>query len=117
MGRDLGELQRDLIAVRDHVEDQEKRTEISLEELEALIAAKDEEYNRRFQKQAQQNADEINKVSPPYKATSDILTHACSSASFSPGGLLRFAEHEVRLMRTISEDSHRQKRIPSFPIT
>ncbi|CAM9261338.1 unnamed protein product [Ectocarpus fasciculatus] len=62
MGRDLGELQRDLIAVRDHVEDQEKRTEISLEELEALIAAKDEEYNRRFQKQAQQNADEINKL-------------------------------------------------------
>ncbi|CBN77302.1 hypothetical protein Esi_0044_0093 [Ectocarpus siliculosus] len=62
MGRDLGKLQREIIAVRDRVEDQEKRTEISLEELEALIAAKDEEYNRRFLKQAQQNADAINRL-------------------------------------------------------
>lgn len=64
MGRDLGKLQREIVAVRDRVEDQEKRTEVSLEELEALIAAKDEEYNRRFRKQAQQNADAINRVSP-----------------------------------------------------
>ncbi|CAM9120809.1 unnamed protein product [Ectocarpus sp. 4 AP-2014] len=62
MGRDLGNLQREIVAVRDRVEDQEKRTEISLEELEALIAAKDEEYDRRFRKQAQQNADAINRL-------------------------------------------------------
>ncbi|CAB1101510.1 unnamed protein product [Ectocarpus sp. CCAP 1310/34] len=62
MGRDLGNLQREIVAVRNRVEDQEKRTEISLEELEALIAAKDEEYKRRFRKQAQQNADAINRL-------------------------------------------------------
>ncbi|CAN0225131.1 unnamed protein product [Ectocarpus sp. 6 AP-2014] len=62
MGPDLGKLQREIIAVRDRVEDQEKRTEISLEELEALIAAKDEEYSRRFRKQAQENADAINRL-------------------------------------------------------
>lgn len=72
MGRELGKLQRELTAVRDRVEDQEKRTEISLEELEALIAAKDEEYNRRFQRQAQQNTDAINKASPLKKTTRDI---------------------------------------------
>ncbi|CAM9699349.1 unnamed protein product [Ectocarpus sp. 12 AP-2014] len=62
MGRDLGNLQREIVAVRDRVEDQEKRTEISLEELEVLIAAKDEDYDRRFRKQAQQNADAINRL-------------------------------------------------------
>lgn len=62
MGRSLGQLQRDLEALRDHGEDREKRTELSLEELEALIAAKEEETNRRFQEQAQENAETIKKV-------------------------------------------------------
>eukprot|EP00752_Nemacystus_decipiens_P004375 g3998.t2 len=62
MGRSLGELQRELQVVRERAEDREKRTEHSLEELETLIAAKDEDTNRRFQEQAQENKETINKL-------------------------------------------------------
>lgn len=69
MGRVLGQLQRDLEALRDHGEDREKRTELSLEELEALIAAKEEETNRRFQEQAQENAEATKQVKKPSDST------------------------------------------------
>lgn len=62
MGRSLGELQRELEVIRDRAEDRDKRTELSLEDLEALIAAKDEDTNRRFQEQARENAEAIKKV-------------------------------------------------------
>lgn len=58
----MEKLQRGLEGVRDLGEDREKRTELSLEELEALIAAKEQETNRRFGEQAHENADAINKV-------------------------------------------------------
>lgn len=64
MGRSLGDLQRELEVMRERAEDREKRTEVSLEELETLIAAKDEDTNRRLQEQAQENRDTINKVQP-----------------------------------------------------
>lgn len=62
MGRRLGELQRELEAVRESGEDREKRTQLSLEELEALIATKEEDSNRRLQEQAQENAQAVDKV-------------------------------------------------------
>lgn len=62
MGRRLGELQRELEAVREREEDREKRTQLSLEELEALIVAKEEDSNRRLQEQAQENAQAVDKV-------------------------------------------------------
>lgn len=66
MGRSLGELQRELEVVRERAEDREKRTELSLEELETLIAAKEEDTNRRFLEQAQQHKEAINKVHQNY---------------------------------------------------
>lgn len=62
MGRHLRQLQRNLEEVRDLGEDREKRTELLLEELEALITAKEEETNRRFEEQAQENAETMQKV-------------------------------------------------------
>ncbi|CAM9277865.1 unnamed protein product, partial [Scytosiphon promiscuus] len=62
MGRRLGELQRDLDVVREREEEREKRTQLSLEELEALIAAKEEDSNRRMQEQAQENAQAVDKL-------------------------------------------------------
>lgn len=62
MGRSLGELQRELGTLRDREEGREKRTEHSLEELEALIFAKDQDTDRRFQEQAKENAETIDKV-------------------------------------------------------
>ena len=63
MGRSLGELQRELEAVRDREEDREKRTELSLGELENLIVAKEEDINQRFQHHLQENAENIKQVS------------------------------------------------------
>lgn len=65
MGQSLGELRRELEVMRERAEDREKRTELSLEELETLIASKEEDTNRRFQEQAQENAETINKVYTP----------------------------------------------------
>jgi len=62
MGRSLGELQRELQAMREREEDRDKRTELSLEELENLIAAKEEDASQRFQQQAQENAENIMQV-------------------------------------------------------
>lgn len=62
MGRSLGELQRELEVMQECAEDRERRTELSLEELETLIAAKDEDTNRRLQEQAHENRETINKV-------------------------------------------------------
>lgn len=62
MGRSLGELQRELEVMRERAEDREKRTELSLEELEVLIAAKNEDTNRRLEEQAQENRETIDKV-------------------------------------------------------
>lgn len=76
MGRSLGELQRELEVMRERAEDREKRTELSLEELEALIAAKDEDTNRRFQEQAQENKETINKVYHTTLERSLRLVHA-----------------------------------------
>ncbi|CAM9362217.1 unnamed protein product, partial [Hapterophycus canaliculatus] len=62
MGRRLGELQRELEIVRERAEDREKRTQLSLEELEALIAAKEEDSSQRLQEQAQENAQAVDKL-------------------------------------------------------
>ena len=62
MGRHLGELQRELNCVRNREEERDRRTELSLEAIEALIVAREEDSDRRFQKQAQENAERISKV-------------------------------------------------------
>lgn len=62
MGRHVGQLQWELRAVRDREEDRERRTELSLEAIEALIVSKEEDADRRFRQQAEENADQINTV-------------------------------------------------------
>lgn len=62
MGRHLGQLQRELHSVRNREEERDRRTELSLEAIEALIGAREEDSDRRFQEQAQENADRISKV-------------------------------------------------------
>lgn len=78
MGRSLGELQRELEVMRERAEDREKRTELSLEELETLIAAKEEDTNRRFLEQAQQHKEAINKVHQNYYLRDSVCITACS---------------------------------------
>lgn len=81
MGRSLGELQRELEVMRERAEDREKRAELSLEELETLIAAKDEDTNRKFQEQAQKNAEAINKVNSPKNVSAPCYCQLKGSGS------------------------------------
>lgn len=62
MGRQLGELRRELHSVRNREEERDRRTELSLEAIEALIGAKEEDSDRRFHEQTQENAERIRKV-------------------------------------------------------
>ena len=62
IGRHLGQLQRELHCMQKREEDRDRRTELSLEAIEALIGAREEDSDRRFQEQAQENADRISKV-------------------------------------------------------
>lgn len=81
MGRSLGELQRELEVVREREEERDKRTELSLEELENLIAAKEEDSNQRFQQQAQENAENIKQV--PCAGTMMVQTkHGGTTTAF-----------------------------------
>ncbi len=79
MGRSLGELQRELEVVREREEDRDKRTELSLEELENLIAAKEVDANQRFQQQAQENAENIKQV-PCAEIMGQIVHHGTTTA-------------------------------------
>lgn len=65
MGRHLGQLQRELHGMQKREEDRDRRTDLSLEAIEALVSARDEDSDRRFQEQAQENADRISKVRAP----------------------------------------------------
>eukprot|EP00904_Undaria_pinnatifida_P000063 jgi/Undpi1/10057/HiC_scaffold_28.g12511.m1 len=62
MGRHLGQLQRELHGMQKREEDRDRRTDLSLEAIEALVSARDEDSDRRFQEQAQENADRISKL-------------------------------------------------------
>lgn len=62
MGRHLGQLQRELHSMRKREEDRDRKTDLSLEAIEALIGAREEDSDRRFQEQSRENADRITKV-------------------------------------------------------
>lgn len=69
MGRHMGQLQRELRTIEDREHDRDQRTELSLEAIEALITAKDEDVTRRFQIQTEENANNINRVRAPVQKT------------------------------------------------
>lgn len=58
----MGQLQRELLSTRDRGEDRERKTELALENLEALITHAGEESARQLRTQAEENAANIDKV-------------------------------------------------------
>lgn len=65
----MGQLQQELKSVHEREADREKGNELSLETIEALINAKDEDTSRRFREQTEQNAHSINTVWCRYQST------------------------------------------------
>lgn len=62
MGRNLGELQRELAAMRNRNEDREKTSEAAMEALEGFILTKDDDNARRLREHSAEIADQLNGV-------------------------------------------------------
>lgn len=58
----MGELQRELHSLREREHERDRKNEVSLETLEALIAEASEESARSIRAQAKENAAAIDKV-------------------------------------------------------
>lgn len=86
MGRHLGQLQRELHGVRNREEERDRRTELSLEAIEALIGAREEDSDRRFQEQAQENADRISKVRFRWSSPVQTARHSATYVIPLDGG-------------------------------